>query len=344
MSTLQIVEVDAFDAASLDPWWRAYHDAEAADRGASATIWQLEELRAQMQDPGSRMWMAGWSGIVDGVVVATGWIGTPLLDNPDLAYVAVTTIEGHRRRGHASAMLAHVEQVARERGRTILGGEAYWPYDAGPEGSGSPGREFARAHGYDLALGDVQRRLALPVAEGLLDSLAAEAATHHAAYTLRSWVGPVPDELVSEWADISASLMTEAPTGDLELEPEVADAATVREEESLLVKQGRLKYHTVAIDETGRIAAYTDLVTTEHERDRAYQWGTLVRQEHRGHRLGLAVKVANLRQLQGARPDLAQLTTFNAEVNEHMIGVNERLGFVPVERLGEFQKRLSTAG
>ena len=32
--------------------------------------------------------------------------------------------------------------------------------------------------------------------------------------------------------------------------------------------------------------------------------------------------------------------TFNAEVNEHMIGVNERLGFVPIERLGEFQKKV----
>ena len=30
--------------------------------------------------------------------------------------------------------------------------------------------------------------------------------------------------------------------------------------------------------------------------------------------------------------------TWNAEVNEHMIGINERLGFRPVERMGEFQK------
>ena len=109
--------------------------------------------------------------------------------------------------------------------------------------------------------------------------------------------------------------------------------------EQLLAKQGRTKYVTVALDDDGRIAAYTDLVTTIHEPDRAYQWGTLVRRADRGHRLGLAVKIANLRLLQGERPDLAQLTTFNAEVNAHMIGVNERLGFVPVERLGEFQKK-----
>ncbi len=252
--------------------------------------------------------MGGWSGIVDGEVVTTGWLGTPLLDNLDRANLAVTTIDGHRRRGYASAMLAHVEQVARDRGRTMLGGEAYWAYDAGPEGPGSPGREFARAHGYELALGDVQRRLALPVADDLLDELAAEAAGHHAAYTLRSWVGPVPEELVAEIAEMDAALMTEAPTGELTIEPQAADVAALREGEQLLAKQGRTKYSTVALDADGHAAAYTDLVTTIHEPDRAYQWGTLVLRADRGHRLGLAVKIANLQLLQRERPDLRQVT------------------------------------
>lgn len=33
-------------------------------------------------------------------------------------------------------------------------------------------------------------------------------------------------------------------------------------------------------------------------------------------------------------------STFNAEVNSHVIGVNERMGFRPVERMGQFQMRL----
>jgi hypothetical protein len=63
-----------------------------------------------------------------------------------------------------------------------------------------------------------------------------------------------------------------------------------------------------------------------------------VRRSARGHRLGLALKVANLRLLQRERPDILSVTTYNAEVNAHMIGVNQRLGFRPVARLGEFQK------
>jgi hypothetical protein len=55
----------------------------------------------------------------------------------------------------------------------------------------------------------------------------------------------------------------------------------------------------------------------------------------------MAVKIANLCLVQREQPGLERLITYNAEVNAHMVGVNDRLGFVPVARLGEFQKRLT---
>ena len=150
----------------------------------------------------------------------------------------------------------------------------------------------------------------------------------------------MPDELLHGWAELTSSLATEAPVGELELEPETVSVEVVREREETLARQGRTKYNTVALSASGEVVAYSDLATTVHEPDRAYQWGTLVRRAHRGHRLGVAVKVANLRLLQRERPDLRRLTTYNAEVNSHMIGVNEVLGFRPVGRLGDFQKKL----
>lgn len=341
---LRIVEVDPFDDAALDAWHAVYAAAETFGYEDTATPWQLGEARVLLQEPTSDTWAAAWSGVLgDGPgasVVAAGWMGTPLRDNLERADVTVHVLPEHRRRGHGTAMLAHLEGVARERGRSILLTEAHHAYAAGPAGAGEPGPEFARARGFTLGLGDVQRELRLPVAEALLDRLAAEAAPHCAAYTLRSWVGPVPDELLDGWAEVTASLMTEAPVGDLALEPEVPDPHGVREREGSVARQGRTTYNTVALDVDGAVAAYTELVTTVHEPGRAYQWGTLVRRAHRGHRLGLAVKVANLRLLQAERPDIALVTTYNAEVNDHMIGVNELLGFSPVARLAELQKLL----
>ncbi|WP_457207005.1 GNAT family N-acetyltransferase [Nocardioides sp. P5_C9_2] len=340
MSDLEIRELDPSDDAAFVAWHRAYDVAERHALGDSAATWRLEELRAAMQDGGSHSWTGGWSGLVDGETVAAGWMRTPLLDNPELAEMTVHVLPAHRRRGHGTEMLAHLESCARERGRRVLTGLASWPYDAGSDGAGASGPAFAAARGWALALSEVQRELTIPVAAGVLDRLARDAAREHAAYTVRSWSGPVPDDLLTGWAEVTSSLATEAPTGDLDLEPEAVSPEAVREREGTIARQGRTKYNTVALDADGVVVAYTDLATTVHEPGRAYQWGTLVRRDHRGHRLGLAVKVANLRLLQGERPDVHRLTTYNAEVNAHMIAVNEALGFLPVARLGDFQKHL----
>ena len=130
--------------------------------------------------------------------------------------------------------------------------------------------------------------------------------------------------------------------GEIEREPESADVGALRRTEELQRKQGRLVYNSVALDASGAVVAYSNLGVTVHDPDNGYQWGTLVRRADRGHRLGVAVKVATLRLLQAA-PQSAprRLHTWNAEVNSHMIGINEALGFRPVERAGEFQKRTS---
>lgn len=340
MSRHRIVEVDPFDPDHVDPWHGAYLAAELAAPEGVTSPWQLEEVRAMMQDQGTRHRLLGYSGLVGDRVVSSGFLRLPLLDNTDSAEVMVHVVPAARRRGHGTAMLTHLEGLARREGRAVLQAEASWPYDGGPEGAGQPGPSFAAAAGFVLGLGDVKRVLRLPVPDRVLQELAGEAAGHHAGFRLRSWAGPVSDELAEGWVRLSSTLATEAPAGEMHREPESADVAVLREAEATLARQGRAKYNTVALDPAGEVVAYSDIATTVHEPGRAYQWGTLVRPDARGHRLGLAVKVANLRLLQAERPDIRVVTTYNAEVNAHMVGVNERLGFVPVARLGEFQKRL----
>ena len=68
--------------------------------------------------------------------------------------------------------------------------------------------------------------------------------------------------------------------------------------------------------------------------------GTLVRRDHRGHRLGTAVKVANLRALQGACPEATEVKTQNAETNAWMVGINVRLGFQAVGVVPEFLREI----
>ena len=337
---LEIVEVDPPEPAVFDPFHAVYAEATRAGEGDYATVWSHDEVRVSMQDEDESRFRAGWAGRVDGRVVASGWLEGSTVDNTDLADLHVCSAPAERGHGYAAAMLGHVEAHALSRGRRRLVGHLAWPYPAGPEGEGSADLSWARAHGYELALVDVQRRLPLPVPAERLAELEAEAAPYHAGYVVRSFTGPVPDDLAEGWAALSATLMTEAPMGDIEREAEAFDVARLRAEEALLEKQGRLRTGTAALAADGTVVAYTDLVATVHESERAYQWGTLVRADHRGHRLGLAVKVANLRRLQETQPQITTLVTFNADVNAPMVAVNDRLGFRPVQWLGEMQKKL----
>ena len=60
-----------------------------------------------------------------------------------------------------------------------------------------------------------------------------------------------------------------------------------------------------------------------------YQLITVVTREHRGHRLGLLLKVAMLELLATTEPRLERISTWNAESNAHMVAVNDALGYVP---------------
>jgi GNAT superfamily N-acetyltransferase len=341
MSALEIVDVDPSEPASFRPFYEVYAAANRhGPQGEFGTVWQSDEVRVAMEDPDPRIFRTGWTGWTEGRVVATGWMQASTVDNLDLADVLICCLPAERGHGYAAAMLAHVEEQARARGRTRLVGEVHWPYALGAEGAGSGELAWARRQRFELALVDVQRRVPLPVPAERLDELAAEAASRHDGYELRSFIGRVPDDLVEGWAALDASLMTEAPMGEIDREAAIADVDAVRAGEELVEKQGRVKVCTVALSPDGDVVAYTDIAVTAHEAERAYQWGTLVRPDHRGHRLGLAVKVANVRLLQETYPQLTTVVTFNADVNAPMVAVNDQLGFRPVEWLGEVQKKL----
>jgi GNAT superfamily N-acetyltransferase len=328
----EIVSIDP-DGPRYDEWYDVYRLSDVYGREGRALPMARQEVRVLLREPMPKSEKRAYAVVSDGGVVAGGWLHLHRVDNTNRAEVEVWTHPAHGRRGHGSRMLAHLEDVAASEGRTVLGAEV--PWELGSEDPVGCRASFMRGHGYELVLADVQRRLALPVAEERLAALTPGLD----GYALRTWTGPVPDGLVAEWADLVASLDTEAPMGDLDYEEVTPDIEEIRAGERISAEQGRVSVAAVALRPDGRLAAYSEIYVGAED-PIAYQWGTLVRREDRGHRLGLAVKVANLRVLQARFPHVASVSTYNAASNVHMIAVNEALGFVPTERLGEFQKRL----
>jgi len=331
---VRIEPVDPFDDAAVDAWHGVYAAAEYADRGPEADVWQLEEHRTEAQEVTDRVRRQTWlvRDAATGEPVAAAGLALGLRDNTHLARCLIFVLPHARRSRIGTTLLDLIETEARAGGRNVLNAAVSWPYPLGAAGAGVPGTEFGRRHGFEVALPEVRRRLRLPAE---LAPLPAEAS----GYEVRAFTGAIPEEIVDGWAVLNAEIETAAPTGELDLEPKQAAVAEVREVEALVVAQGRLLVNAVALTPAGDVAAYTQMAVPTGE-EVAYQWGTMVAEPHRGRRLGLAVKLAALELLQRERPDVRAVTTYNAEANRHMIAVNEALGFEPIERLGQLQKRL----
>jgi hypothetical protein len=111
-------------------------------------------------------------------------------------------------------------------------------------------------------------------------------------------------------------------------EPMFWDGARVRADGARIAAQG-LRWYTIVArpDAGGDPVAITQVGVDPAQPDWARQELTAVVRPHRGHRLGMLVKLAALDLLAEREPQVAQILTHNADGNEHMVAINAQLGF-----------------
>ena len=263
----------------------------------------------------------------DGTAVAGGTVELPLRDNTRIAYVDVFTPPEHRRRGHGAAVVETFEEIARDADRAVLFAEAVWELDA----VDPVPQAFAEGLGFTLDLMDAMRELPLPAALPPLQVAD--------GYSIHSWRGTCPDEWVEGYTAVRRLLVEEAPKGDLDLENEFWDVARTREEERMWADQRRTPQVSVAVSDRGEVVGHTQLLFSADSVN-VFQWDTLVLPSHRGHGLGLALKVTTMREAADLLEGRRRIITDNAAGNEPMIRVNEVLGFRQIAWVGEYVKEL----
>ena len=270
----------------------------------------------------------------DGACVGAAAIILPLLDNTQLAIFLVLVPPSQRRRGVGGALVEHLGSLARAEGRRTWYAQVRLP--AGAEETADT--RFATRHGFTLRNTQIRRQARLPLPAEQMAELEAYAAERADGYRVVSWSGACPQEYVEQYAYLRGLISTEAPSGDLNVEQSRWDVARQRENEERTTAQGRRIYVSAAVAPDGTLAGHTRIYVAGQAPQRAVQGGTLVLRDHRGHRLGLAVKLANLRALLAAEPEVNRIDTENAEQNAPMVAVNVRLGFEIVENMREYQR------
>lgn len=338
---MELIEVDGTDRGLFERYHRAL---EAVHQAGSEfpTVMSLDEAWVWFSGKhrNNRMW--GLAAVEGDTWLGTAWLDEALLENTHILEVDIQVDPAHRRRGVGTRLLEAVEDVARESGRTMLQAEVVAPY--GGESMHSPGTAFADRHGFVLKHLELHQVIEFPVPGEDLDRIVAGIAPKHADYRLVQWHDVCPDEWIDQLCELSDLMGTEAPQGELESEPVRWTPERVREREARFRDQNRFDSTTAAVAPDGTLAAYTEMNGAVARPGVLYQGPTLVRPGHRGRRLGMAVKIVNLRALQNRIEQRSVLHTWNAPQNAPMIAVNDALGFRPVENNCEYQRQLSDRG
>jgi GNAT superfamily N-acetyltransferase len=325
----------------LSEQWIAVHDAASrALWGAGAPGLTVEELldiaprRAE-----HRRAFALWAS--DGDPLPGGGADAPIAvaqtiqherDNTETGGLLLSVHPEHQRRGHGSRLLEHCESVLREAGCTRLHDHADSPDESGGAATG-----FALSHGYRLTQTHVSQDLSLPLADDTMGTL--DPGLDPAAYVVETAVNALPEEWLEDRALLARRMSTDAPMGDIDLDEQKWDANRVRQQWNTPSPIWAVE-SVVRHVPSGHLVGFTDIVVRPGTPQLAVQTDTLVLREHRGHALGQALKVANLRALQREKPEVTAVRTWNADTNVHMIAINERLGFRPTGWSREWVKEL----
>ena len=323
-----------------EPWlarwfsgWSDVHDAALSHGRPRPTLWSVEERLVALRRTERSHSTVVLAAVEAGQVVGGASLELPVLDNLSVAHVSVVVAPGARRQGVGQALLEAVRDEARAAGRASLMTQTERPADIGQDGW--PGCAFAASAGLSMRLENVRRDLAVPMPNGRRGRLEAEAAAGAADYTLDVWEGPTPDP--ARHAALVARMTTDAPLGALDYEPEAWDAERVVSDQQRQVAQGRRWWTAVATDPAGEWVGFSELGWSAHMPERFWQWDTLVVTEHRGHRLGLALKLATLAAAGRELPGAGVVHTWNAGFNAPMVAVNEAMGYQVAEVLEEWQ-------
>ncbi|WP_182354192.1 hypothetical protein [Flaviflexus huanghaiensis] len=201
--------------------------------------------------------------------------------------------------------------------------------------------DFLEGAGFVLTQTETCSRLPLPVDDTVAATLTAEALEKADGYRTVSWAGPTPEEYRHDLVTLISAFQLDMPTAGIVQSEINFDVDRLVEGDRRLKALGITSLMTVAqhID-TGHLVAHTRLDLLPDSRA-VIQEDTLVLNEHRGHRLGLLIKMENLRQLKMLAPEKTFIQTWNAGENAWMWSINERMGFRPHSYAGQWQKDIS---
>lgn len=313
---MDIHRLDLAEDSALAAAYAVESAATAHARPGWVPLGEAARFLAWRADDG---WVRALVGAFDGdrlIGLATSLTAN---DTPETSWISVSVLAQHQRHGVGSLLSSAVERSSPDSATRFVA-NAYRP-DA--DGIADLVRSFAQPLGYACATTETVVELDLANAD--LSPVRAPD-----GYTLATHLNGVPRHLRSQVGALKGLVDAEAPNGLLQWQATPVSVAEYEAEVELWQQQGRTAVESVALDGDGVVVAWTCLVTAPGAYRPAQIEGTVVLGAHRGQRLGVAVKTANLLGAL-AHGGTSRVQTSSDDENVWMRAINEQLGFQPVE-------------
>ena len=312
---MEVRLIDPGDDGALEEWHGVLHAVER-DTWPDRAGFSLRDIRAFARHSGRyRRFDLLAAGEPGGPVIGVGMMEVPLRDNLHSAEITVAVHPGHRRRGAGTAIVQRMAAMGAADGRSTLNAIVDVPLAVAET---HPGAAFARRVGLRGHAAGNQRHLMVPMPaarveelRGVVESARTQPPTAASPSRRRG-----PRSSCPTTASCCGACRRTSRRATATRRRRYGTRQRIREYDQLLEERGVWKLAAVARHvDSGHLVAFSELLLSPDAPTEAWQLATLVHPEHRGHRLGLAVKLANVEALARCGALVRRIVTGNAAVN-----------------------------
>ncbi|ATH96450.1 GNAT family N-acetyltransferase [Dermabacter jinjuensis] len=335
--------LDHSSDAELKQYWDLYRvlDEEFCGAHERRTPGQLRAEHADTDHKRSYQLVAEVESLEGARMIAgLAELQLPLAENTDTQEIELVVYPAWRGKGIGTMLTDALRDIMKHEERPKAFGYALTHVDSTQAENELPASRIATRLGLAKVATEFVSTVSLPLDRDLVEDLHVEVEASLGKYRIITWEGDVPEEHMEQWCVLLNQMVADAPTEDSSREKPEYDEERVRAIEARSAERGYRRLTAVALASNGTFAGTSYVMFREDGSRLGEQAITLVMPEHRGHNLGLALKLMTHRLLTETESKVDVLRTYTNHTNTHMNAINERLGYRRVAKEITFEGKI----
>lgn len=262
-------------------------------------------------------------------IVGKLFLGIPLQGDVSVITAFIHVRKGYRHHGIGNAFAQVIESACEHSGRTNVRVFGYASVDSASQDLTLAWPKYARRLGLTLENQTTTSILTVPDYQPSWNELQLIVDENIGDYKIELWDQGTPDDYLESYGALLRLAAGAEGRANSGAEIPHFSPSWIRSKEQQLKNSGYQELVAVAFDRSGALVGYSELIYRLDGSTLANQIGTLVVEEHRGKKLGMALKLATHQALAERVPNIVGISAIDADTSPYNANINDRLGYYP---------------